>query len=44
MLKGNSKVTLWYDGLIVEQSRKRERMCTQSPDDADEVSTKTKKK
>ena len=42
MLKSNSKVTLWCDGLIVERSGKKGRK--RSPDDADEASTKTKKK
>lgn len=42
ILKGNSKITLWCDGLVVERSGKRRRK--QSPDDADEVSTKTKRR
>ena len=41
MLKGYSKVTLWCDSLI-DRSGKRGRK--RSPDDADEISTKTKKK
>ena len=41
MLKGYSKVTLWCDGLI---DRSGKRGHKRFPDDADEISTKTKKK